>query len=193
MIIAVSFAIKSHQRELLQRMLSNVLEVESVITDLQTHSLSCSPTDILLVFGMRARKLLKENIGRIISFPELIKLEPDASNENTRYEVYQELLKLKEELNGQLVLTAESLPDLSTNAIVALEILLRAKGETLWHGVTKDNRSICLSLLPCPDSIADIALTFAELFALRAAMETLQIRELSIGRTNKGNINSPVK
>lgn len=193
MIIAVSFAIKSNQVELLQRMLSTVLEIEPHIVDLQTHSLVNSPSDTLLVFGSRAKRLIKESSGRILYLPELDKLEPEPCNENTRYEIYQELCKLKSELSRSVVLTVESLPDLNTNAVAALEAQLRAKGETTWHGVTKEGKSICLSILPAPQTNAEVVLTFAELFTLRAAMETLQIRELCIGRNSKADNSSNSK
>jgi len=123
--------------------------------------------------------------------PDIAKLDQTLGDEPTRQEAYEKLLKLKEALQSSTPTTTDvkqnltegSLPKLTSGEVRTLEEMLLNKGITHWIGVTTDGRSVRVSVEP-ERSVADIDITFAELFALKAAMEVLRIQEFEVVHTN---------
>lgn len=159
--------------------------------DLASYDVDIEEDDIVLVLGEHAKRLCKGSTCQAkIEFPEPVQLDQTLGDEPLRQEAYEKLLKLKEALQAvpdttdvKQNLTEGSLPKLTSGEVRALEETLLKKGVTHWIGVTTDGRSVRVSVEP-ERSVADIDITFAELFALRTAMEVLRIKEFEVVHSN---------
>ena len=120
--------------------------------------------------------------------PATTELENNSENEKNREQTWKALLKFKELLDSSLTLMSDQLSELTATDISAIEIILKSRGETEWFGRTKDNKTVCLSLRPANKEKADIVLTFVELYAIKTAMEVLEIEEITIGTYNSTSV-----
>jgi hypothetical protein len=119
-------------------------------------------------------------------FPEPKQLEP-GGDETARVKVWQDLLELKAEPTTKKeckTITEDSLPELTAGDVKSLEKTIKELGIKEWKGVTKDGKSIKLSVVPIEGS-EDIKMTFSELYAIKLAMEILQIKEIDIVTNSK--------
>jgi hypothetical protein len=161
------------------------------VCDIRSYEPESNAGDILFLFGTRATKECKGlKCKTRLEFPDVSKLDAGFGDIEERKEAMQKLLELEKVLREDTVpvteiqkhiLSDESLPALSTSEVLALEETLRKQGISEWRGMSKSGLSVCLSWVPGRTD-ADINLTFPELYALKAAMETLQIEEFEIVR-----------
>ena len=170
--------------------------------DIQVYDLSiCEPevtdTDIILVFGTKASKQLTGLKSKTrLDFPDFIKLDAAFGEEAERQLAKNQLLSLKKAIDSDKTNTnkqytenrveqkiREDLPDLSTSEIIGhFKAILKKQGIKEWIGTTKSGKVIRLTLEKENDSANTI--TFAEAYALRLAMETLNVEEFEIVYSN---------
>jgi len=186
-LLAISSSLKKIHYDIINRIAKNIFCQPVTIVDLKSYSPEISGGDAILLFGPRAKKHFKlnkyQNIHLIL--PAVIELEDESKNEKNREQTWKVLLKFKELLESSLTLTSSQLSELTANDISAIEIVLKSRGKTEWFGKTKSDKTICLSILPADKEKADIVLTFAELYAIKTAMEVLEVEEITIGTSGK--------
>ena len=164
--------------------------------DLVSYEKDIDEEDIVLVFGGHAKRICKGSTCKaIIDLPELVDLDPTEGIETVRQEAYTKLLKLKEALQDEVPTTVEknnqnltegSLPKITSGEVLILEKMLLDKGISHWVGITIEGKSVRMTREP-EESIADINITFAELFALKTAMEVLRIKEFEVVHNTTNN------
>jgi hypothetical protein len=176
-VVAIGYGISSLGREIIEAIANNVLEQGIEIIDVKSMAAEVSSTDIVLLFGKKAASFFTGGAREEILLPDLKKLEP--GNDKEREQTYTSLLALKDKLNNQTTLTIDNLSDFTCNKIQSLEQILIAKNTTSWKGKLKDGRSIELSITPKKKE-TEISLTFAELYSIRLAMDTLGVDEVVI-------------
>lgn len=195
-IVAFGYGLSKKNQELIIRMINNVLEKTVTIIDLKSYKLDISkyPKDtIFLIFGKKAQRL----IGNIMLtmaryFPDPDTLEPNG-DEEARLQVWQTLLELKalptikEECN---IITESTLPELTAGDIKILEKTLKEMGTTEWLGKTKDGKSIRITVELSEKRTEEIQMTFSELYAIRMAMDILQLKEIDIAYNKNHNSRS---
>lgn len=194
--VAYGFNLNTDNHDLIRQMIGLVGEDAVDIYDLQNYEATHTPEDVVFFFGEHWRVAdAREKPCRVkIDFPDVDRLASDYGDEAERELAYEKLLKLKGALSSgdpsgasecaeerQVnVIKEESLPDLTSQQVLQqLEAAMEQQGVQAWEGVTKDGLKARLSLEP-EDGTADVNLTFAELFFIRAAMETLKIREFEL-------------
>jgi hypothetical protein len=186
-LIALSSGLKKHHYDIINRIAENILYKPIEIIDLKSYSPDINGGDIILLFGTRAKKFFqaKKYTNPYLILPEVANLEDEPENERKREKAWEALLEFKELLDSQVTLTSEQLSELTASDVVGMEILLKQKGVTEWFGKMKDGKTLCLSVEPTKDNGVDVALTFAELYAIKTAMEVLEVEEITIGSNNK--------
>jgi len=176
-LVALAFGVSPSGREIIKSIGKNIFQQEIEIVDVKTTVPTINySTDRVFCFGARALKLINEQIWHI-SLPDLKKLEP--GNDRYREETHALLLKAKQTLDNIQAVTQESLSNLSCEKIQSIESRLKEKNQLVWKGKTKDGRSVELQL-ESQESNADITLTFAEMYAIKTAIDVLDIDELII-------------
>lgn len=177
-LIAISFGISTSARETIENIGKNIFNQPIFIIDLKISEPEVGPIDNILIFGAKANRLFSRGTQQnILILPELKELEP--GNDKSREQTYANLLNFKQQIQNQKIISEDSLPNLSCNKILALENRLKEKNENSWKGKTKDGRSVEIQLESI-NSDADIILTFSELYAIKAAMDVLDIEGLII-------------
>ena len=192
MIKAFGYNIQPEERETVIIPMAKYATNEPVeILDLRSVKPKVGIDDIIFVYGERSARLIKDFKCRAkVEFPELYKLEKRFGEEEARRLAFDQLSKFKKALLTNTLnvtttdrpkFTEETLPSLSSQDIlVKLETILRQKGINEWIGTTVNGRTIRITVDNDPKPMADINITFAELFAMKLAMEALQIKELEI-------------
>lgn len=148
----------------------------------------------VIAIGNRASARIKDNnrIKRKLILPSLDKLEPKPENEKIRTDTWEAIQILVKEYKEQIeinkeLITEDSIPILTSNQVLLLEKTLKANNKNTWIGKSKDGRSFRLTIEDTKEGNEDIRMTFRELFAIRAAMETLQVEEIQIVQSNSKN------
>lgn len=190
---AYGYNLRKEDYKTIEAMVKVVTSKIPFICDIRSYEIESNSTDVLFLFGARVIKECKSLDCKIkLEFPDISKLDAGFGEEEERDEAFSKLINLQKVLHKQISttpktvvetykLSEESLPTLNANEILALEETLKKQGVTEWKGITKNGVTICLSWLPGKKD-ADINLTFAELYALKVAMETLQVEEFEIVR-----------
>lgn len=195
---AYGFSIDQHAEQIIRSMAAVATSDPIDVIDLAVFDASFTTEDMVFIFGEKAaREVGDKPAGLKLKFPEIHKLDGTFGEEEERTLAYDQLLKLKKLLAtneqketeaaeselGQYssrTITEEVLPALSSTDILQyLEAALRKQGTKEWLGSTKDGKLIRLTL-DREEGKADINMTFAELYLLRLAMETLQVKEFDI-------------
>jgi len=188
---AIAFNLKKNHYDIIQRISENVLYRPIEVIDLKSFTPFFNGNDAVLIFGARGKKYFRKNSNchQYLELPEITELEKTDDNEGVRERIWEQLLSFKETLDNNQIITAEALLDLSADNILALEASLKAKGLNEWFGRTKKGETVCLSLLPAEEkkNKADIVLTFAELYAIRVAMDVLEVEEIVIGGSSNSS------
>ena len=175
---ALGFNLSTYHLEIVRNIASSVFNTEIEVVDIKTSKIELNNTDIVLAFGKKAHRLTKSR-PLTLELPELSKLEDRKKNEEIRRTTYLSLLEFKKEINLLSTISEKDL-DLTCDSLLSLENSLKKKGKALWMGKTKNGKSIELSLAPQKKKNADISLTFAEMYAIRTAMDTLEVDTLII-------------
>lgn len=163
--------------------------------DLRCYEPAGSSQDILLIFGEKAAKICNDLPCKFREiFPDFPKLSPDfgepeeIEQARAKFKLLQQRLAEPDKVfpkentvqEDRSTYTEESLPDTSAAQILQqLQTILQKKGQKEWLLYTKNNKSVRVTIEP-EQSNADIDITFAELYTLKMAMETLQAKELEI-------------
>ena len=191
-IVCVGYKIKKKEEEFLYKMIENVLEVKPEIIDIQCLKTNIKLNDIVITFGEKAsHKFIIENQDisenyTLTEFPNIPELEPSTGNKSQRELAYTQLLKLKEKLvsdNSKSIdsvinpITEESLPDMSSKAILER---IKEQGIKEWKCKSRDGKLVKITMNPEIDKEVDFNITFSELLILKAAIETLQVKEFQI-------------
>lgn len=197
MIKLFGFNISTEDKIIADRVCS-MLSGSSEVIDLRSFEPESNNNDILLIFGERAVKLTKNLPYKIKEiFPDFAKLSPDFGEQEEieqarrkfkllkrRLEEPEKIITVKED---RKIYTEESLPDASTAQILKkLEDIINNKSQKEWILYTKNNKSVRITIEP-EISNADVDITFAELYTLRMAMETLKAKEVEIVYRNNNN------
>lgn len=203
MIKIIGFNISTEDQKIVDRvskLLPTIYKQE--IIDLRSFEPESNSQDILLIFGEKAAKICKDLPCKIKEeFPDLTKLSPNFGEQHEIEQARVKFTLLKQRLTqpekrvpkdntvqeDRSTYTEESLPDASAAQILKqLETILKKKGQKEWLLYTKNNRSVRVTIEP-EQSNADIDITFAELYTLKMAMETLQAKELEIVYRSNSN------
>lgn len=193
--IAYGFNLHTKDHDLIRQMVQIVTDKPVDIYDLQNYDPVNTSEDVVFFFGEHWRiKEAKQKDCKIkIEFPDTDRLAPDYGDEDERELAFVKLKKLKDALNsGDIseqscaekrqvnVITEESLPDLTSQEVLQyLKAALDNKEVQAWEGPSKNGLKVRLTL-ETEEGTADINITFAELYFIKAAMETLQIKELEL-------------
>jgi hypothetical protein len=111
----------------------------------------------------------------------------DNKNQNDKLEAWELLKKIKEyqAINSKIVFTEENLPVLSANEIRELENQLKLLNIKEWKCFSKGGEEILLTFEPLENKQSNVInFTFLELFALKLAIEILDLQEIEIVRKN---------
>ena len=195
---AYGFSIDQHAEQIIRSMATIATAEPIDVVDLAVFSVDFTTEDHVFIFGEKAKREIGDRpAGLRLFFPEVHKLDGTFGEESERELAYEQLLKLKKLLVsneqketeaaeselGQYsssTITEEVLPVLSSTDILQyLEAALRKQGPKEWLGSTKNGKLIRLTL-DKEEGKADINMTFAELYLLRLAMETLHVKEFDI-------------
>jgi hypothetical protein len=175
---ALAFNILAHHLEIINNIALSIFKEKINVIDIKTSEVELNNTDVVLAFGKKAHRLAK-NKCLALQLPELSKLEDRKGNEEIRVATYTSLLEFKKQID-LLQTIIESDLNLTCNELLSLENSLKNKKEVIWKGNTKAGKSIELSLVPQKEKNADISLTFAEMYAIRTAMDTLNVEKIIV-------------
>jgi len=177
------------ETETIRKMMSVVTDGPVEIIDLNSYGVeNIDSNDILFLYGPRAVRGAEAHkcLARI-EFPDISVLSSTFGDEGDKEIAYEKLLAFKRQLESgsQEQLTTVSVsevaedpwPEYSSEKVQALETSLRQKEVTEWKGTLEDGRTFRVTMKPSPKQ-ADIDITFAELYAIKALKEVLRVKEL---------------
>jgi hypothetical protein len=194
---AYSVGLEQKDFELIRK-IGAFLTTETIsIKDLTYHNIKTEDdiNNVVLIFGDKASQRLKGITTKTTLFlPEIRLLHAETGSEQKRVETFKKLkeLKDKEDLKKPKMLTEVITDDpvitLSVTDLKALETNLRSRNVNSWIGKTESGKIIQISIVP-EDGSANIRITFSELYALKTAMEVLDIKEFTIVYANSNTKN----
>jgi len=171
--------------DLIRKMATVVMDEVINVIDLMSFDVHIDPEDVILVYGEWAWRQCKDHKCRArVELPGIERLCPTLGEVELREEAFEKLLQLKETLDSNSLTgettthtTEESvedpLPTFECDQVKALE-----ESEKEFRGTLADGRSF--KLTPRPDTKdADICMTFAELWNLKALKDMLHVKELN--------------
>ncbi|MAG39561.1 hypothetical protein CMI41_01155 [Candidatus Pacearchaeota archaeon] len=180
--------------ELVRKITKVITEEYVVIKDLRYYDINLEDTkdSIVFLFGSKASRLAKDISTReSIFLPEIKSLYQKEENESSRQSAFKKLMLLKDIIENKNTVDTVSetnlidpVPDTDLKDLKILEQTLVQKNINKWISTTKNGKTIQISIQPEP-SETDINITFAELYALRYAMDILNINEWMIVYSNK--------
>ena len=126
---------------------------------------------------------------KIIYLPDIQLLHADTGSQEKRQEVFSLLTEFKDTLliqEKQLPTQKikDPLPEITISDLKILEENLKEKGVMKWMTTSSTGKTIQISSTP-QDAKTDMNITFSELYALKIAMETLDIQEFTVVYSNK--------
>lgn len=192
---AYGYNLRKEDYEIINK-IGKVLTDELIhIFDLKSFEPDIQPEDILLIFGQHSVNQLEELLCTIskekwLELKVPIRYDLEWGDPEDIEIAYNEVLEFKEYLDNRPLdsvqqdstkqqFTEESLPGLTSTEVRDLESTLLERGVLYWEGETVDGKSVRISRKP-EGSTADINLTFSELYAIKIAMETLQVTKLEV-------------
>jgi hypothetical protein len=181
-VLALGYGFKKVHYDIITRISENVLYRPIQAVDLRSFEPTPGATDAVITFGPRAQKFFeKANKGctYFLALAPIQNLEDSDQNDKEKEKAWKSLLAFKEALDSCVAVTEDDLPDMDSSDILSLEAQLKKRGVSEWFGTTKNGKTICLSLSEAGDR-ADVNLSFAELYALKTAMEVLEVEEVII-------------
>ena len=175
------------------------------IIDLRSLAPKIEPTEVLyaLAFGARAHSRSRQIYPSlsILQLPELRLLRKEGGEEAARSEAFGKLKSLKG-VPG-LPNEAKPAPNNTQSSIQNLPPILERgnlnklyesliqKGIKEWRGITRDDRSIKITLNSEPTSSdADIILTFQELLVILETISIFDLQGVTIVKTDRANSSS---
>lgn len=194
---AYGLGLKQKDFELIRKIASIVTTEAISIKDLIYHQIKDEEdmNNIVLIFGEKASERLKGLATKTtLILPEIHLLHAETGSEEKRLETFRKIKKLKEKEKSQKVkLSTEVINDdpvanLSITDLKALELNLKTRNVNSWIGKTESGKTIQISIVP-QDGDANVRITFSELYALKTAMEVLDIKEFTIVYSNSNTEN----
>jgi hypothetical protein len=196
-VFAFVFGINNEEMDLVNSLLKAIFILKPTIIDLADlvtfDKTIAREEDYLFFFGKSAETVFNIDFGKIkgrkILLPEPKYLTNNEENEEERNKTWQLLQGLKRldslnKGNYPRLLTKESLPAGKANDILSLE----KEYPNGWIGKTEDGKTIRLASDISQSSSEDINMTYRELFALKLAVELLDIKEFELVPNTKTNL-----
>ena len=188
---AYSSGIEQRDFELIRKIIKVIPEETPVIKDLTFYDINLEDTkdSFVFLFGKKASNLSKEiTAKKIIYLPETKLLHSDTGSDEKRKEVFDLLLEFKETLliqpKKEIKKIKDPVSEITISDLKILEETLKEKGVEKWMTTSSTGKTIQISVSP-EESETDINITFSELYALKMAMEILDIKEFSVIHSNK--------
>lgn len=184
------------ETDTIRKMIGVITSRPAEVYDLNSFGVEVDPDDILFLYGPRAIRMANGFTCKAkIEFDDISVLSSTFGDEGRKEEAYEKLLAFKEQLESgnkeeqsATVVTAEDpWPEYSAEQVQALEKSLKEKGVREWKGQLEDGRTFRVAMKSSPKQ-ADIDMTFAELYAIRALKEVLRVKELEF--VSNSNTNS---
>jgi hypothetical protein len=198
-VLGVGFDLSEKDREFIVKVIkgSGFGEWPVVPLDIRTSSIEIEDVSLVVIFGERAARSvvpISRERGLLYTVIPSIKnlyLPSEGGNEKDRAEAFKLLCDLKlamksgrlQVLDDRKILSSlkpELAPDLTLPVIQGLEKKLNELGKKTWMMTTKDGKVICLttdSSMQKTDGV-DILVSFAEMMAIRAAMDVFKVQEI---------------
>lgn len=206
-ILAVGFDLSQSDREQIGRVVAACgFTSQNLDTrDIKTTAIDFIDIDLVLIFGERAGRsivpMAKEKGLLYTLLPTIKNLYPTEYGgiAEDRARTFKELSTIAEALrSGQIQVVSDRkllstikppavIADLSIPVIQTLEKTIRDSGRTSWTCTTKDGKVVGIIVdaqTPEPPGV-DYCITFAELLAMRAAIDVLQIQEIKFVSSSK--------
>ena len=190
MIHSISYFIDNRGRDIARQISQYLTSDDTTITDLASFDPpEINKDDIVIVYGEKAKKIIDTiNARAKIPLPALNELDSTYGDKEVRQLTFEQLKKLKEALKKPVVVEEEKpkeiLTEKSIPALSSRDVLKMMQDTTEWTGITQDGKTIRLTV-NSEKGKADICMTFAELYMLRLAIDTLKVTEIEI--KNKAN------
>lgn len=180
-IVAIAFGISNADKEMIDRMGSNILNREIVSFDLRVIEPDIEILDHVLAFGKKAALFIKtKKCSSVTLLPELSNLRPEPENERRRESVLSELNKIGKILDNNVPLTRDSVDILTRVDIVNLVDSIRKKRPISWSGTLMDGRTFSVTSGDVLASNTDLVLTVEEVLTLSALAGILDVKEIFI-------------
>ena len=183
-ITALGFNLSKKNKELINSLVQYIFKTEPKTIDLISNYFEPTKEDLLVIFGKPANNLLKplKILSNQILLADPDQLDSEEGDEEERNNACKKLLLAKESVDRskkepyRRTLTKESLPQITANEVSAIE-RLNPNG---WIGRTENGKTIRLSSGKIKGNSEDICMTYAELYALKVAVELLGIKEFEL-------------
>lgn len=148
---------------------------------------------VIIAFGKQATEMgfPYRDYRLFLAVPEPSELFDTYSNREAREYTWEKLCELRKKIDSVKQNVQTKLPNKEPESSLDLTEInnLVKLNPNSWVGRTKDGVSIRLSAKP-EEGSEDIKLTFTELYALKVAMELLEITEFKLVPSNKTNNSS---
>ena len=189
---AYSLGIEKKDFELIRKILKIITKEIPVIKDLRFYDINSEDTEdsFIFLFGKKASDLaVNIKAKTIIYLPDIQLLHADTGSQEKRQEVFSLLTEFKDTLliqEKQLPTQKikDPIPDITISDLKILEENLKEKGVVKWMTTSSTGKTIQISSIP-QEAKTDMNITFSELYALKIAMETLDIQEFTVVYSNK--------
>jgi len=195
---AYSVGLQDRDFELIRKITKLITPDHVSIKDLRYYDIKSEDTkdNILFVFGTKASRLTQDiKAKQIVYLPEISSLHSSTGSKEKREEAFKKLNLLKSILETAIIKPEEEVsledpvPDLGLSDLKILEATLKEKGINKWLTTTNNGKTVQISITP-EKSETEINITFGELYALKIAMDALDIKEFTIVYSNKINSKS---
>lgn len=197
---AYSVGLQERDFELIRKIVKIITTEHVSVKDLRYYDIKSEDTDqdILFVFGDKASRLVEGiRAKEIVHLPEIATLHANTGVQGNRKEAFKKLNLLKValetdtlEVEKEPVLESpvleDPVPELELSDLKILESTLKEKEVNNWRTTTASGKTIQISITP-EVTEADMNITFCELYALKIAMDALNIREFTVVYNNKAN------
>ena len=190
----MGFSLDAKDKRFIGKIIGAAFNVEPEVVDLQSYQYKPGNERILITIGGHRSVPVQTaskcpSTATYLRIPDLDELDPDTGDENIRLEVWNNLLAMRKYLDAPVVseqtssLTPDQLPVIEADKVPALE----KDYPRGWVGITKDGKSIKLTKSPTTEGSEDIKMTFAELQAIKTAVELLGVREFELVPSNQAD------
>ena len=194
---AYSVGLQEKDFELIRKIAKVVTTEHVTVKDLRYYDIKLEETEehIVFIFGNKASRLANEiKAKHVVHLPEISTLHSATGILEKRKEALKKLNILKEILEDDLQAelnkkVQDPVPEMKTSELKDLESNLKSKSISKWLGTTNSGKTVQISINPQPAE-ADINITFAELYALRIAMEALDVKEFTVVYSNQDSKDS---
>lgn len=189
---AYSVGLQERDFELIRKITKVVTTDHVSIKDLRYYDIKLEDTkdNILFIFGSKASRLAQDiEAKQVVHLPEISTLHANTGIDEQRLEALKKLNLLKTILETDTIETntksvlKDPVPDLELSDLKILESTLKEKKINKWLTTTTNGKTVQISIVP-ESTEADINITFCELYTLKIAMDTLDIKEFTVVYSN---------